>query len=151
MTGKTLEMLPSRLESFAKFKERAADGKVLVPGTFSLRNYGSNPYVGYDGASAPFLYNGDMPEGIEPMERVVAVGKQAWPLTQLRERGIIEKDGLVIRWQAGQNSALDARRISKGRDVGNVTVQRDGHDIVHDITFAFVFHAFRPEGKIHLK
>ena len=50
----------------------------------------------------------------------------------------------------GQNSALDAGRISAGRDVGNVLVQRrvgeELRDEVYDVTFAFVFHAFRPDG-----
>jgi hypothetical protein len=39
-----------------------------------VRNYGRNPYVGYDAAGQrPFLYDGTLPDGIEPMERVVAV------------------------------------------------------------------------------
>ena len=29
-----------------------------------------------------------------------------------------------MHWVKGQNSALDTRKIAKGRDVGNVTVQR---------------------------
>ncbi|MGB0626570.1 MAG: hypothetical protein ACPGQ5_08410, partial [Alphaproteobacteria bacterium] len=62
-------------------------------------------------------------------------------------------DALVITWNAGQNSAMDARNISRGRDIGNVTVQRkDGDklvDAVHDVTFAFSFHAFNPDGTIH--
>ena len=40
-----------------------------------------------------------------------------------------------------------------GRDVGSVVVQRrqDGRleDVVHHVTFAFVFHAFEPEGTLH--
>ncbi len=41
----------------------------------------------------------------------------------------------------------------RGRDMGNVVVQRRAgtrtEDVVHDVTFAFVFHSFRPEGTIH--
>ena len=48
---------------------------------------------------------------------------------------------------------MDRRNISQGRDIGNVTVQRkDGDnlvDAVHDVTFAFSFHAFNPDGTIH--
>ena len=54
MSGKLLKMLPSRLESFASFKKRASDGKVLVPKYSFTRPYGSNPYVGYDSAARPF-------------------------------------------------------------------------------------------------
>jgi len=43
--------------------------------------------------------------------------------------------------------------ISEGRDVGNVVVQRKTFqgmkDEVHDLTFAFVFHAFVEGGTLH--
>lgn len=53
------------------------------------------------------------------------------------------------------SSALDARRVDQGRDVGFVKVQRktakDGYeDIPYDTTFAFAFKAFHPDGKIHI-
>ncbi len=88
------------------------------------------------------------------MARVVAVGAEAWSLELLRSKGRIEKDDLVLTWTSGQNSALDAGRISGGRDVGNVLVQRrvgeELLDEVYDVTFAFVFHAFRPDGTWNL-
>jgi hypothetical protein len=45
MNGKVLKMIPSRLESFARFRERAPQGLVLVPNNPRMRRYGSNPYV----------------------------------------------------------------------------------------------------------
>ncbi len=154
LTGATLHFMPSRIESWQSFKSRAPNGLVLVPNDSSMRNYGRNPYVGYDSAAMPFLYNGEMPENINPMVRVIAVDDQAWSLDLLQSQGSISSNDILIQWRLGQNSVLDTGMISKGRDVGNVTVQRlttDGSyvDIVHDITFAFVFHAFRPEGVIH--
>ena len=60
----------------------------------------------------------------------------------------MELGEVVLSWSKGQNSALDTRAISKGRDVGNILVQRkssDGlKDMVYDITFAFVVNAFHP-------
>ena len=154
-TGKELRLLPSRLESWEKFAARHPDGQVLVPSNPNLRPYGDNPYVGYDGARQPFLYSGDYPEGTAPMARVVAVGDQAWALELLRETGRIEAGDLVLTWEAGQNSALDTRAIAEGRDVGNVVVQRQGgdgpEDVAYDLTFAFVFHAFRPDGTLHIE
>ncbi|MEE9545617.1 MAG: hypothetical protein V3V55_08530, partial [Rhodospirillales bacterium] len=91
----------------------------------------------------------ELPKGIEPMVRVVAIGNEAWSLPLLRRKGVITKGDLVISWKAGQNSALNTREIASGRDVGNVVVQRGGKDVVHDVTFAFVFHAFRPQGVFH--
>jgi len=154
LTGRELSVLPSRLESFANFKVRAPEGKVLVPNNVGLRSYGRNPYVGYDNRSGPYgFFTGEMPEGIEPMVRVVAIGKEAWSLPLLRKNGVLVKGDMEIRWQAGQASALDAGTIANGRDVGNVVVRRKTggawQDIPYDVTFAFVFHAFNPEGTIH--
>lgn len=153
--GTSLKAIPVRLESFAEFKARAPEGKVLVPNDPAMRDYGRNPYVGYDSASTPFLYRGPMPKDVAPMMRVVAVGNQAWTLDMLRKAGTISSGDLRLSWRAGQNSALDASEIAAGRDVGSIRVERivDGktEDAVHDVTFAFVFHAFRPSGRIHAR
>ncbi len=152
-TGIRLEVLPARLESWSKFKARHPDGQVQVPSNPGMRPYGANPYVGYDGSNFPFLYRGSYPEGIEPMARVVAIGDQAWALDLLREEGRVEAGDLVLTWEPGQNSALDTRAISEGRDIGNILAQRQGQggleDVAYDVTFAFVFHAFRPNGALH--
>jgi hypothetical protein len=159
LTGRQLRLLPSRLESFARFKERFPDGLVLVPNNPAVRNYGRNPYVGYDAAGKrPFLYDGSLPNGIDPMERVVAVetapGRhEAWSLALLRAKRKIRSGALVLEWEPGQSSALDTSAIGSGRDVGNVVVRREqGRDLVdvpYDVTFAFAFHAFRPKAVIH--
>jgi hypothetical protein len=87
--------------------------------------------------------------------RVVAVGDEAWTLPLIRESGPITRDDVTIRWVSGQNSALDSGRIAGGRDVGNVIVRRgtgpEAEDAIHDVTFAFVFRAFHPQGVIHRK
>jgi len=154
-TGKELRLLPSRLESWERFAARHPDGRVLVPSNPDLRPYGRNPYVGYDTARRPFLYRGDYPAGIAPLARVIAVADQAWALDLLRGRGRIEAGDLILTWEPGQASALDTPGIADGRDVGNVVVQRRGgdglEDVAYDLTFAFVFHAFRPDGTLHLE
>ncbi len=147
--GTRLEAIPARLESFVNFRKRAPDGQVLVPNGRHYRDYGRNPYVMYDRQNAPYeLFQGDLPDYINPMARVIAVGDKAWSLALLREKGKISDGGTVLAWSAGQNSALHARKISEGRDVGNVTVKRNGADAVYDVTFAFVFHAFYPDKRI---
>lgn len=153
MAGKKLKMLPMRMESFERFRKRFPAGKVLAP-PGERRPYGRNPYVKYDSSSRPFLYSGAMPPGVPPLERVVVIGTQAWTFSLLKKKRRIEVDGLVITWEPGQNSALDSSQISDGRDVGNVVVQRRGKDgkmmdAVHDVSFAFAFHAFYPKGVIH--
>ena len=85
------------------------------------------------------------------MERVVKVGNRAWSLRLLESRRKIKAaGGLVLRWEPGQATALDENIIAEGRDIGNVTVQRNGVDIVHDVTFLFAFHAFLPNGMIYI-
>ena len=150
LAGERLKILPSRLESLAEFRARAArDSEVLVPNDPRFRNYGANPYVGYDRSALPFLYGGQLPQGIEPMMRVIAVGDTAWTLPLVSAAGSLRQDGLELRWTGGQRSALDSAQIAEGREVGTVTVTRDGRDVPHVMTFAFAFFAFNPQGVLH--
>lgn len=161
LTGKALKTIPARLESFARFRDRAPGGRVLAPNDPDQRRYGANPYVNYDSAPRPFLYRGAMPEGIAPLARVVTVesasgGREAWSLDLVRERRRIETGaGLVITWEPGQNSALDSGSIAEGVDVGNVVVRRESgggyEDAVYGVDFAFAFHAFHPDSPIHVR
>jgi hypothetical protein len=139
------------------FKADHPTAKVLIPNNPSRRSYGRNPYIQYDSRSAPYpLYQGSLPDDINPMARVVVIKNDsdatAVSLALLRNRGMIEVGDLVLRWKKGQNSALDASKIREGRDVGNVTAMRKSSGgetpVVHDITFAFVVHAFFPKVKI---
>ena len=69
-------------------------------------------------------------------------------LLGLAAEGEITEAGVTISWRAGQSSALDSRDIGDGRDVGNIRVRDgQGRDVVHDLMFAFAFHAFWPEGE----
>ncbi len=152
LIGAELRMIPARLESFQAFRERAPDGEVLIPSGFQ-RAYGSNPYQGYDTAPHPFLYQGELPEGIDPMARVVRVGDRAWALSLVRDKGSLEEGDLRIQWAPGQRSALDHANIAQGRDVGGVVVQQNTDegwiDVPYSVDFAFAFHAFYPDAPIH--
>jgi len=145
-TGRRLRQLPAVMENWAAFRTAHPDGLVMAEPDWS-RAYGSNPYQGYD-TSRPFLYSGENPpHGIPALERVVRVGNRAWPLSRLAEAGEIREAGVILRWSAGQASALDSGRIGEGREVGNIRVtDESGRDVVHDIPFAFAFHAFHPSG-----
>ncbi len=149
LAGQRLRVLPSRLESLDEFRSRAPRGTVLIPNDPNFRNYGANPYVGYDRAAVPFLYGGALPVGIEPMVRVIAVGETAWTMPLVRAASPLRHEGLELRWAAGQRSALDSAQIAAGREVGSVVVRRDGEDVPHVVTFAFAFFAFNPAGVLH--
>lgn len=157
-TGKKLKIAPSRLESWASFKKRFPKGKVLVPNNPRMRAYGNNPYANYDERNTPYpLYTGTLPTNINPMARVVVLRREGTPvsiltLDKVRKSISLEQDGFSLSWSAGQASALNTRTIAKGKDVGNlvVTEMKNGKiiDAAHDITFAFVAHAFHPEMNI---
>ena len=146
--GKRLDHLPGWMESWAEFRDRNPDGLVMDEPEWR-RDYGSNPYVGYDSSARPFLYQGDNPpHDINPLARVVRVENRAWTFERLRSVGEIREAGVVLSWTSGQASALDNRSIAQGRDVGTVRVRDDqGRDLPHDIPFAFAFHAFHPNGE----
>ena len=148
LTGTRLTMLPAWMESWAEFIDRNPDGLVMDEPEWR-RNYGTNPYVGYDSSARPFLYQGeDPPHGISPLARVVRVENRAWTYQRLRQEGEIREAGVVLNWRPGQASALDSRTIAQGRDVGTVRVRDTaGRDLPHDIPFAFAFHALFPGGE----
>ncbi len=148
MNNVKLKQLVSWMESWADFKARNPDGLVMDQPD-ARRPYGTNPYVNYD-SGTPFLYQGEMPpHGIKPLERVVVVGKRAWPLSRFQKTNEITEKGLRIIWKSGTASALDRRKIAKARDVGAIRVydEKTGKDVLHDVSFAFAFHAFYPDGE----
>ena len=69
-----------------------------------------------------------------------------------RERRV-EHDGLVLTWGPGRNPIHDRPEIAAGRDVGNVVVQRRTttglEDTASDVSVAFAFSAFVPDGVPH--
>ncbi len=92
------------------------------------RDYGRNPYPGYDDVSEdPFLFDGELDDRLPAKERVIGTGDAvgdpvAVPLELVLEAGVVETqvDGdPVIIWAApGTASALDAGEVADGRDVG---------------------------------
>lgn len=148
LEGQNLSLIPSRIVSFAAFRQAHPDGAVLVPGDPAFRDYGRNPYRGYDSSAAPFLYSGEMPENIPAMARVVVIRTPENPvivsLERVRRNGF-SQGGYSIVYIEGVASALDTGDIAQGREVGTVRVTHDDRDVAHDITFAFVAHAFHPD------
>lgn len=146
--GDELLQLPAWMESWSEFRDRNPKGLVMAEPDWP-RQYGRNPYVSYDSSTRPFLYSGENPpHDIAPLMRVVRVGERAWPMDRLAAETEISEAGLVISWNAGQASALDASQIAQGKDVGTIRVRDDaGRDVPHDVMFAFAYHAFWPTGQ----
>lgn len=148
--GKKLKQIPAKMESVRSFKKSWPKGKMLVPNFSLFRSYGDTPYAEYDKNPYPPFFDGNYNEKIPALARVVSIRKDAWPLKLIREKGRIEYKDLVIIWQEGRASALDTKKIAKGKEVGNVVVKRrDKENVVYNTAFAFAFKAFHPDGVIH--
>jgi hypothetical protein len=153
MLGKKLNKITSRVESIKVFKQRHPKGKVLIPNDI-IRSYGATPYTFYDTQTFPFLYDGEYNGKLKPMEYVVVVGNQAWPLKLLQKETRIRSGNIIILWTEGQKSVLDNYNISNARDIGNVVVIKEVEegvfvDTLYSVVFAFVFDAFHPNGIIN--
>lgn len=132
LTGKRLTFLPAAIISWAEFKAAHPGGRVLSRDTGFRRDYGENPYVGYDDVNRPpFLYVGPQtPEKLPPMARVVTVDRNgeavAYPYTVLREVRVVNDTvggtPIVVLWAPGTASPLDSALVAQGRDVGTANV-----------------------------
>jgi hypothetical protein len=128
LTGKQLAFLPAAIISWSDFRENHPEGKVLSRETGYARNYGINPYAGYDSIDTiPFLYRGPETPGILPaVARVLTVDLNgeavAYPYEVLEQVGVVnDRVGgveIAVFWQPGVASALDSVSIARGEDVG---------------------------------
>ncbi len=131
LAGKTLTMLPSSMISFKDYYSTYANGLVLSKDTGHHREYGLNPYVGYDDINnSPFLYNNPIDKRLKPMQRVVTISKKnlskAYTYRILKEKKVINDifagKNLAVFHKSGTVSALDKRSITKSKDVGTTAV-----------------------------
>ncbi len=136
LAGKELESIPSPLMSWGDFRSTYPDGLVLdEAATGYSRDYGRNPYVGYDDAETfPFLFAGSVDERARAKQRVIGITLEGESVAYALEfisgdaaaprATAIELGGspLVVFWSPGQSSALEDDSLSGGRDVGTVGV-----------------------------
>ena len=132
LAGAQLEFLPSMLISLEEFITSYPEGMVLSTETGHERQYGTNPYSGYDNLenTQPRLFNNKVDNRLPPMERVIDIhvkGKyKIYPLSTISERHVINDKfqglPLVIFYTSKTVSVLDNTKISESRQVGSVTV-----------------------------
>jgi len=125
-TGAQLERIPVQTVTWAQWREAHPEGWVLSRDTGADRDYGRNPYIGYDeAASDPFLFDGDADPRFEPKERVLGLGGEqdpvAVPLAALSRVRVFEVEVSgqpVVLWAVeGLRSALDTADIAEGREI----------------------------------
>ena len=129
--GEKLTMLPSSMISFKEYYTAYPNGLVLSKSTGFNRQYGNNPYVGYDDINnSPFLYDNPIDKRLKPMRRVVSlVGLNeaiAYPYNILKNKKVIndtfEGEQIVLFHKSGTVSALDSSDITNSKDIGSTAV-----------------------------
>ncbi len=132
LTGERLTTLPVAMTSWQKFRDANPDGLVLSRETGFLRDYGRNPYPGYDDVtSKPFLFSGVVDGRLAAKARVVVVRSSdgpavALPLDSLYEQLVVpftaQGRDVVAILERGSASALDTSDLSDGYDQGSTGV-----------------------------
>jgi hypothetical protein len=156
--GKELRQLAARIVSWREFRNMHPSALVLNRDTGFVRDYGTNPYAGYDDIASPPIFaarNSD-DDRLPPKERVVyvEVGKEAFAVpfpTLVAKRTIeVETDEgqLIVRWRSGVASALDSGTIAEGRNVGSASALLEGKPVPFSEPFWFAVAAFRPDIEI---
>lgn len=130
-SGVKLKALPAQIVAFEQFVSAYPKGQVLSRDTGYRREYGRNPYTGYDDiAKSPRLYRGKLDPRVPPMEKLVVVSvnglDKVYPYSVTRQRSVIHDEikgqPIVIFHGGGAVSALDQADISKSREVGSTGV-----------------------------
>jgi hypothetical protein len=131
LSGAKLTFLPAQIVSLADFASAHPNADVLSRDTGFSRDYGQNPYVGYDTVDQnPFLFDGVLDGRLPPKERVVTVGEGqepvAFPYSELRKVGAasagVSGDEIVVFWTPGTSSALGGPTIDDNADIGSTGV-----------------------------
>lgn len=152
LTGHVLTTYSIQTTSWEQFRTAHPDGRVLSRDTGWARDYGRNPYVGYDTPDQrPFLFDGEQDDRLAWKERVIVVRDRDLPPVVLRladtfESGAVafEAHGrsLVAVVQPGTSSPLFDERVSDGYDQGSANVfvaELDGADVELSRTDAGTF------------
>jgi hypothetical protein len=123
-----LEFYPATIIAWQDFKASYPQAKVLSRETGYPRDYGHNPYIGYDDVNhPPFLYRGSATPGqLPPVARVLTMDLNgeavAYPYETLEKIGAVNDtvggEAIVVFWQTGTASPLDSSTTATGRDVG---------------------------------
>jgi hypothetical protein len=134
LAGEQLEVIASPLMSWGEFRSSYPNGLVLDnTATGFVRDYGRNPYVGYDDSvNDPFLFTGDVDARAAAMQRVVGVDidgeSAAFAIEAISGTDAaatntsVGSTDVVILWRAGQASALEESSVAGGRDIGTAGV-----------------------------
>ncbi len=141
LTGTQLELIPMQTISWADFLRTSPDGLVLSRDTGFRRDYGFNPYPGYDNVdTSPFLFDGEVDGRLAAKTKVLGIRGETDSIAivndALYERHVVAftLDGrdAVALLIPGTASGLETGRVRDGRDVGATgvyAVEVDGQSL----------------------
>ena len=127
LTGVELDTFAVATVPWQVWRDANPDGLVLSRDTGFDRDYGRNPYPGYDDVNnEPFLFEGEVDGRYTAMTRIAGVERDGEalgvPLVTLRAERVVAVDlagtELVFFWEPGTASALDAGDVAGGDDIG---------------------------------
>jgi uncharacterized protein YbaR (Trm112 family) len=127
-TGNSLRVIPSRFLSWSSASRAFPQALVLSENTGFTRNYGENPYEGYDSpGNTPYLYSGEFREGSDPVSRVLILGVQKLvrvPYAEVMAKNVleitVENQPLVILADKETGSPLDTYLFQDAKVNGTV-------------------------------
>lgn len=132
LTGTQLVAIPMGVVGWKQFRTSNPEALVLTRDTGYPRDYGRNPYTGYDDPDGDLLV--DPPGGTDgrlPVkERVVGITLSGKSVAVRRSRVADERvvslsvrgHDIVVWHHPGQSSALDTDQITEGKEVGSIGV-----------------------------
>jgi len=130
-TGVELTEINSQIVSFENYQKRYPNGLVLSRKTGFNRQYGKNPYRGYDHINnVPFLMRGPVDGRLPAMERVISVKindkRKLYPFSVLTQSAIlndnVSNSPLVIFKTGETYSVLDQNKITSSKKIPAYTV-----------------------------
>jgi hypothetical protein len=142
LTGTQLTAIPIGVVGWDQFRNARPNAPVLTRDTGYRRDYGRNPYAGYDDPDGGLLV--EPPDGRDPRlpvkERVIGIRLAdqavAIPRQAVADAGVMSVSlagrEIVLWHRPGQRSALDDDAIGAGRDIGTVSAfdpQLDGRTL----------------------
>ena len=130
LAGSVLERIPASIVAFEDFRSVHPAGAVLSRDTGHRRDYGRNPYAGYDDVDGhPFLFDAKVDSRLPAMERVlnVSIGDvhRLYPFSALEDAPVINETvsgtPVAVFSRGGTLSALDRGVIADSRTVASAT------------------------------
>ncbi len=128
LTGEKLTTHPVQMVSWEAFRNTYPEGLVLSRETGFARDYGRNPYEGYDTAETrPFLFRGEIDPRLDPKARVIVVRDDDAPAVVLSLAAVFEAGAVSFRAhgrdlvavvEPGTSSPLAGDLVDGGHDQG---------------------------------